>query len=266
MVQDKVIRASALVISAKPYYEKDKLVTLFSASRGKILAIAKSALTLKSHLSPRLMPLTLASVTLIYARAKFPIIGGAEVMSRLRQWMLSSKRLLISSIMLSALLEVMGPREILHQFFRMVVNLLKTDPAESEEGALAMFLTRAMQILGVSGRYEACSLCAKRLNKGLVVASTDFSTLFCVPCFNRTYKGKAVYFYKFKASDVSALMRVRSIRLLSYADFKLSPHQLGLLISLFVSRTQEALPVTASNVMKYAELLDVKLPSLESEN
>lgn len=237
-------RIAALVLRSAPLLERDRLISLFTPEYGVVRARATSALELRSRLAPRLVPPSLVDVSLVFPRSGFPIISSAETLNRHLHWQSSAKLVLTTWIFLSVLSEIRAPSEVCTQFFRMVVNLLKSHPKDKVEQALAIFLLRTMRILGVIGLTETCSICGKVLFRGTTIATPDFQSIFCLTCFNRKYGGKDVSFVRFTGEALGKLLRASKLQLLAYHNLSLEKKDFSILLSLFSGRVSDMLPVT----------------------
>ena len=68
MPRPRVFKTQAIVLRQRKLGEADKIVTLFSAQRGKLDAVAKGVRRTKSRLAGHLEPLTLGSYLLAEGR------------------------------------------------------------------------------------------------------------------------------------------------------------------------------------------------------
>jgi len=258
--KQQVNRLEALIVSARPYRENDKLVALFAPYKGLTLARSTAGMELKSRLGMRLFPLSLGSFTLVRTGGSFPVLSGADIVAVFRHWVSPAPRLLSASVVLAVLSEIVGPPETSYEFFRMAVNLLRSDPRTYPQRALAVFLLRTMQILGVVSSTERCSICGKVLGSGSVLAPRNLSSFFCVRCFNKTYGEKEVSAVKFPASDLNYLLSVLKIPILNYHRATLTLKQLCLLIELFKARVSDMLPRTVALLNEVQGYLKLPLP------
>lgn len=246
MGKQQIKKLEALIVSVQPYRENDKLVALFSPPMGMTFAKATSAMELKSHLGMRLLPLSLGSFTLVRTGGSFPILSGVDIVAVFRQWKTPGTRVLTASVILTVLSEIVATQETSYEFYRMSVNLLRSNPKTYPEKALAIFLLRSMHILGVISPAETCFACRKILSSGSVLAPMNLTSFFCVRCFNKIYGTKEVSAVKFSASDLNYLLSLLKIPILNYHSANLTLKQLSLLIELFKARASDMLPRTSA--------------------
>ncbi len=258
----RIRRVSALVLRSAPLYENDRLVTLFNPKIGVVNARAKSAMEIKSRLAPRLMPLNYVYTSLVYTRSLYPIVSSAEPISSFHHWQKSWLRILISSCFLSLLIELSGPQEVTSQFFRLSINLLQSEPGEKPRKALAVFLVKAMRILGVLENQSRCGICNMPISKGAVISTPSLTLFFCVNCFNKEYSQRSVSFYKIPSNSLNKIIALHQLPLLEYQKISLSGFELGLLLLIFTNRVIDMFPKTIRLISQLYTYVGAEKPEL----
>jgi DNA repair protein RecO (recombination protein O) len=183
---------SASVLYNSPFREYDKLVTLYSETHGKITALARGTLKIKSKLAGHLEPLVHSSLMIAHGRT-FDIIAQScaeNIFSAIRWNFLKTVTAHVALEAVNACTHEGLEDELifnhLHSF------LLALEHTELNESGMArqmagMFLYKLLKLLGHEPSIEKCVQCKRAVSSHLLSAF-DFahSALLCHECYGES--------------------------------------------------------------------------------
>jgi DNA repair protein RecO (recombination protein O) len=180
-------KLSAVVLRTVDYGEADRVVTLLSRERGKLVAFARGARASKRRFGGGLEPFTLVSAELAER-------GGGDAMARLEsvnversfhQIRTDLARIGCAAYAAELARELVRDHEPHPTLFDLLVDYLgRLDAAPARPAELRAFELGALEAAGFQPRLDACARCGEEAGEG--EAGADFSTgdggLLCARC------------------------------------------------------------------------------------
>ncbi len=150
----------AIVLGAVDYGEADKLVTIFTRSRGRVSAFAAGARKSKRRFAGALEPGTHVSVLLVERRGDTERLDGADIQSsfhHLREQLPTIARALYCLELCRELVRDHEPHEALFDALLSYLGLL--DAGKAGPTSLLKFELDALAEAGFMPRFDSCVLC-----------------------------------------------------------------------------------------------------------
>ncbi len=181
---------SAIVLHNSPFREYDKLVTLYTETHGKVTALARGTLKIKSKLAGHLEPLVHASCMIAQGRT-FDVIAQScaeNVFSAIRENFLKTVTAHVALEAVNACThEGLEDELIFNHLHCFLVALEHTELNESgiARQMASMFLYKLLKLLGHEPSIEKCAQCKRAVSDHLLSAfNFSSSSLLCHECWN----------------------------------------------------------------------------------
>jgi len=188
-------KAKAIVLNTFKLGEADKIIILYSGSRGKIRAVAKGARKTKSKFGGTLEPFTVADM-MFYEGKSLDIIQQAEIIMSFKEIRADLEKLKYGSVLLELIDKVGQEREESYDSFSLLLAALQClkDAAGNYRTLLTVFQLKLMVILGYRPHLSRCPACAGPLPEASEQAyfSLKYGGLLCDGCLPRDPEAVAV--------------------------------------------------------------------------
>jgi DNA repair protein RecO (recombination protein O) len=195
----------AVVLSTVDYGEADRLVTLFTETRGKLTAFAAGARKSQRRFAGALVPCTLLRAQLVERHGTTHRLDSVDI----EQWFPAVREDL--SLISRALYCVELCRELTqeHQahpqlFAALVQYLEKLDAKQAGPTSLIAFELAALAHAGLMPRFESCAVCGGPIGERALF-DPDHGGVVCDRCRARVGKGVPI-----EASLAAALARLQA--------------------------------------------------------
>jgi DNA repair protein RecO (recombination protein O) len=188
-------KAKAVVLNTFKLGEADKIIVLFSGSRGKIRAVAKGVRKTKSKFGSSVEPFTVADM-MFYEGKSLDIIQQSEIIMSFKEIRADLEKLKYGSVMLELIDKVGQEREESYDAFSLLLAALQClkDAPDNYRTLLTVFQLKLMVILGYRPHLARCPACAGSLPDAAAQAnfSLKFGGLLCDGCLGRDQEAMAV--------------------------------------------------------------------------
>lgn len=188
-------KAKAIVLNSFRLGEADKIIILYSGSRGKIRAVAKGARKTKSKFGGTVEPFTVADM-MFYEGRSLDIIQQAEIILSFKEIRADLEKLKYGSVMLELIDKVGQEREESYDSFSLLLAALQClkDAADNYRTLLTVFQLKLMVILGYRPHIARCPACAGPLPDigDKACFSLKYGGLLCDGCRDRDPDAMAV--------------------------------------------------------------------------
>lgn len=188
-------KAKAIVLNTFKLGEADKIIVLFSGSKGKIRAVAKGIRKTKSKFGGSLEPFTVADL-MFYEGKSLDIIQQAEIIMSFKEIRSDLEKLKYGSVMLELIDKVGQEREESYDAFSLLLAALQClkDAGDNYRTLLTVFQLKLMAILGYRPHLARCPACAGPLPPpgAKAMFSLKYGGLLCGDCFKRDPEAVAV--------------------------------------------------------------------------
>ena len=156
------IKTAAVVLKTADYKENDKLLTLFSADRGKFTACIKGVRKPTARLRPAAQPFTLAEFVLSERRG-FYTVTQAEVLDSFFAVRADLDKFYCASAMAQFLCMLIEEGQDEPELFAEFMDALKRFSYQKTDPKLYLvrFLLFAAKDQGVGADFSACAVCGK---------------------------------------------------------------------------------------------------------
>ena len=238
-----------MLLRSALYGERDKLATLFTPQLGVIRARVTSAAQTDSKLGPLLMPPLLGAFTLARGNSPISILAGIEPEEKFAEWRSSSLHIRCAGVMLAALEGLDAPEKTNRQFLELATGILKCFSARPMDG-LAVFLVKALSLLGLLGGEAQCSVCGCDIASVTAAAPLDLSAFICTECYNRLYEGKEVSAIFIHTKDIRAIGGIAEARIEDCLSVDIGDEAKTLIFSLAEARLPDMLPKATIAMMR----------------
>lgn len=181
-------KAKAIVLNSFKLGEADKIIVLFSGSKGKIRAVAKGIRKTKSKFGGSLEPFTVADL-MFYEGKSLDIIQQADIIMSFKEIRSDLEKLKYGSVMLELLDKVAQEKEESYDAFSLLLAALQClkDAPDDYRTLLTVFQLKMMIILGYRPHLARCPACGGPLpdtNKQALF-SLKYGGLLCGDCRER---------------------------------------------------------------------------------
>jgi DNA repair protein RecO (recombination protein O) len=182
MPRPRVYKEQAIVLRQRKLGEADKIVTLYTAHKGKVDAVAKGVRRTKSRLAGHLEPLTHGAYLLAEGR-ELDIVTQAETVEAYAALREDLERL-SRGLYCAELVERLTPeRSEGNPIFRLLAETLGyLDSTPDYELAVRRFELRLLSELGYRPSLGECAVCGKRLEPEQNFWSVDAGGGVCPAC------------------------------------------------------------------------------------
>jgi len=140
--------------------EADRIVTLVTAGRGKVRAVAKGVRKTKSRFGSRLEPLGNVSM-LLYEGRELDIVTQAETLDHFRPVREDLDRLAKATALLESTDQVAQEGHANPQLYQMLVGALRALSAHDAPLLVPAFFLKLLSLEGFHPLLEACASCAR---------------------------------------------------------------------------------------------------------
>ena len=177
----------ALVLSTVDYGDADRLVTLFTLTRGKLTAFAANARKSKRRFAGALEPFTLLKVQLVERRGTTYRLDSVDIergFYSIRDELPRIARALYCVELCRELVREQEPHEQL--FYTAVSYLDLLEHQAAGPTSLIAFELSALAQAGLQPRFDACSLCGGALSER-VLFDPEHGGAVCEACAERAH-------------------------------------------------------------------------------
>lgn len=175
-------KTKGIVLKSIKLGEADKIVTIFSNSRGRTSAVAKGIRKTKSKFGSCLEPFTYAEL-LLYEGRNLDIVTQAEIISSFKEIREDLDLFAFGSAMLDIVDKVSVEGERDEELFELLVSGLEA-LSKSSSGYRLLLLAFDLKLMGVSGylpELDSCVVC-DREPQGEVSFSFKLGGILCPAC------------------------------------------------------------------------------------
>jgi DNA repair protein RecO (recombination protein O) len=176
-------RAEGIVLRTMRLGEADKIVTIVTASRGKVRAVAKGVRKTKSRFGGRLEPLTHVSLQL-YEGRNLDTITQVETIDHFRGIREDLDRLSKASTMLEVVDALVQEGEEDPRVHQMLLGALRTLEAAPSPLVVPAFFWKLLAYVGFSPMLEQCASCGSTTD--LVAFDLEEGGVLCRGCARGT--------------------------------------------------------------------------------
>jgi DNA repair protein RecO (recombination protein O) len=159
------VKTQAVVLRSIRYGEADRILHLYSATRGKVGAIAKGSRRPKSRFGGRLEPFFRLDLVLYEGRGELLTVTGASTVDGYGRLRSDGEALMAAGRGCDAVLRLFGEGEPNEPAYNLLCNylaLLDVDPAlSSAPGAALAFRLKLALAAGFSPELASCARCAE---------------------------------------------------------------------------------------------------------
>ena len=182
MAPPRTYRCEGLTIRKAAIGEADLVVTVFTAERGKLRAVAKGARRSSSRLVGHLEPLTLARLSMAQGR-ELDIVSQAEVLDGLAT-VKSSLTTMTRALYVAELLDGFGPEHSPSPaLYRLAVNAIRALPQAAEpETPLRYFEFHLLRLTGMLPELYQCVECRTVVAPDAHRFSVNLGGVLCPNC------------------------------------------------------------------------------------
>ena len=178
----RTYRCEGLTLRKESIGEADLVVTVFTAERGKVRAVAKGARRSSSRLVGHLEPLTLARLSMAHGR-ELDIVTQAQVedgFAALKDDLTSLTR----GLYVAELLDGFGPEDSQSPgLLRLAVNVLRALPGAAEpEAPLRYFEFHLLRLTGMLPELYQCVECRREVEPDAHRFSVNLGGVLCPGC------------------------------------------------------------------------------------
>ncbi len=178
-------KAKAIVLNTFKLGEADKIVVMFSGSKGKIRAVAKGIRKTKSKFGGTLEPFSVVDL-LLYEGKSLDIIQQAEIIMSFKEIRADLEKYKYGSVMLELIDKVAQEREESYEVFSLVLAALQClKEADADyQTLLTVFQLKLMAELGYRPHLARCPACGGEVPAANEQAlfSFRFGGLICDSC------------------------------------------------------------------------------------
>lgn len=178
-------KAKAIVLNTFKLGEADKIVILFSGSRGKIRAVAKGARKTKSKFGGTLEPFTVAEL-LLYEGKSLDVVQQTDIIMSFKEIRADLEKLKYGSVMLELIDKVAQEGEESHDAFSLLLAALQClkDTDGDYQTLLTIFQLKMMTVLGYKPHLARCPACSGPLpeKEKQYVFSLKYGGMLCDGC------------------------------------------------------------------------------------
>ena len=157
-------KTEAVVLRSIRYGEADRIVHLYSATRGRIGAIAKGSRRPKSRFGGRLEPFFRLNLVLYEGRGDLMTVTGASTVGGYARLRADGKALLAAGRACDALLRLFDSGEPNPPAYHLLCNylgLLDTDPGAAGAGPALAFRLKLAMAAGFTPELASCARCGE---------------------------------------------------------------------------------------------------------
>ena len=186
MSQPRSYQTKGIVLNQKAIGEADRIVTLYTADRGKVRAVAGGIRKAKSRLAGHLEPLTLVEVSMAHGR-DLDHVTEAETIYSFRT-LREDLGKLSTGMYLAELVESFGQEQSAnYREFELLVNALRVlETTENAEILVRWFEVQVLSIGGFGPELQRCVECEATLEPGDYLFSCAVGGLLCQGCQGNT--------------------------------------------------------------------------------
>lgn len=181
-------KAKAIVLNTFKLGEADKIIVMFSGSKGKIRGVAKGIRKTKSKFGASLEPFSVSDL-LIHEGKSLDIVQQAEIIMSFKEIRSDLEKLKYGSVMLELIDKVGQEEEDSYEAFSLLLAALQClkDADEGYQTLLTLFQLKLMTTLGYKPHMGRCPSCGGPLppSDTQAVFSLRFGGLLCGGCSDK---------------------------------------------------------------------------------
>lgn len=176
-------KARGIVLKSIKLGEADKIVSIYSPTRGKIRAVAKGVRKTKSKFGSRLEPFTHVDM-LLYEGRDLDIVTQAEIISSFKEIRSDLDKLKYGSVMLELTEKVGQEGQESEDVFGCLLAGLKALKAATGRLPLLLgvFELKLMSAAGFHPHVRDCTACGHAAGEGRAAFSFRYGGLLCAQC------------------------------------------------------------------------------------
>ncbi len=176
-------KTTGIVLKTRKLGEADRIIILYTATRGRVEAVAKGIRRTKSKFGARLEPFTESNLFLHTGR-NLDIISQVELVRANHFIREDLNKLSYGWAILNLMETVVYPGEADSRFFHLLRNTLKAIDQDQTPPDLALlkFSLRLSNIVGYQPNFISCFKCGRKYSKGPAHFSYIQGGLICRKC------------------------------------------------------------------------------------
>ncbi len=157
---------TGVVLTTKPYREKDRMIWLYTKEKGKILVFVRGGMKISSKLAPMISePFALTKLKIVKGRLYFHLIGG-EIIKTFENIEKDYKRLLRLSGVFEKIEKILPRDEENEKVFLLIKKFLTIINKSYRINAFSAFLLKLLSLSGFMPELQYCLVCKKKIDKG----------------------------------------------------------------------------------------------------
>jgi DNA repair protein RecO (recombination protein O) len=174
------------VLRSRALGEADRILTLFTAERGKIDAVAKGIRRAKSHFAGRMEFGNECALTM-HAGRSLDVIVGADLLGSSWERIVEPERFAVASLAAEVIDTLCEPELALPGVYTLLSGTLRAIAAsDAPRTVVPRFLLRLFVSLGIAFPLESCVQCGNAL-RGKAWADSTEAGLLCEACRSRRF-------------------------------------------------------------------------------
>jgi DNA repair protein RecO (recombination protein O) len=178
-------KTEGVVLKSIKLEEADKIITIYSRSKGKISVVAKGIRKTKSKFGARLEPFSYANL-LLYEGRNLDIVTQVELISSFQEIREDFDKVVYGSAMLDLLEKISPSEEKDEKVFELVLSSLRALSLSSKNIPLllAAFDLKLMSIAGFRPNLSSCVICNDSTSsfKKQAIFSCEWGGVLCDKC------------------------------------------------------------------------------------
>lgn len=221
-------KTKGIVLKSIKLGEADKIVSIFSRTRGKIRAVAKGLRKTKSKFGARLEPFSCVDLVL-YEGRNLDLITQVELISSYKEIRNNYEKLTYGSAILNLVDKASLERQQENKLFILLLKVLEILSKKSlswkEDNLLLLviaFELKLMHILGFQPNFLFCNGCGQKnfSNSSKIVFSPSQGGIICEECFRDNFGGN-----KITLREVRILKELATVEIERVFSFKIFPEE-----------------------------------------
>jgi len=178
-------KTEGIVLKSIKLGEADKIITIFSSSRGKVSAVAKGIRKTKSKFGARLEPFSYVDL-MLYDGRNLDIVTQVELIKSFQEIREDLDKVVYGAAMLDLLEKISPLEEKDEKVFELTLAALRALSASSGNIPLilAAFDLQLMSIAGFRPNVSNCVICSEMTSsfKGQAIFSCEWGGILCDKC------------------------------------------------------------------------------------
>jgi len=175
-------REHGVVLRTIKLGEADRIVTLLTAGRGKVRAVAKGVRKTKSRFGSRLEPMGHVSLLMYEGRSDLDIVTQAETIEHFKVVREDLDRLTKAHSLLEAADQVAQEGHANARLYQMLLGALRALSAHDAPMLVPAFFFKLLAAEGFQPVLDRCVSCGSDDDRGLVAFDQVEGGVLCAPC------------------------------------------------------------------------------------